>query len=187
MEDVLESGYYESPLGYDNVNWFVKENIKLENKMVFYFKNTKKDIVMTEDDEGDYRKNIICRFCEKEIVSDKVRDNCHLSSKYRGPAHNTCNINVKQIDSIFIPFAFHNFSNYDCHMFVKRLVDLKKDKVKYKFIPKTNEEYFVVNCGYIRFIDSYRFLSKSLDKVFKNLDGGEFKILKKKFLTSGKM
>ena len=23
LEDVLESGYYESPLGYDNVNWFV--------------------------------------------------------------------------------------------------------------------------------------------------------------------
>ena len=40
LEDVLESGYYESPLGYDNVDWFVKEVIKLENKMAFYFKNT---------------------------------------------------------------------------------------------------------------------------------------------------
>ena len=35
LEDVLESGYYESPLGYDNVNWFVKEVLKLENKMAF--------------------------------------------------------------------------------------------------------------------------------------------------------
>ena len=48
MEDVLESGYYESPLGYDNVDWFVKEVIKLEKKMAFYFKNTKKDIIMTQ-------------------------------------------------------------------------------------------------------------------------------------------
>ena len=40
LEDVLESGYYESPLSYDNVDWFVKEVIKLENKMAFYFKNT---------------------------------------------------------------------------------------------------------------------------------------------------
>ena len=31
LEDVLKSGYYESPLGYDNVNWFVDEVIKLEN------------------------------------------------------------------------------------------------------------------------------------------------------------
>ena len=126
LEDVLESGYYESPLGYNNVDWFVKEIIKLENKMVFYFKNTKKDIILTKNDEEDYRNNNICRFCEKEILCDKVRDHCHLTGKYRGPAHNTCNINVKQTDSNFIPFALHNFSNYDCHMFFKRLVDLKK-------------------------------------------------------------
>ena len=149
--------------------------------MAFYFKNTKKNIVMTEDDEEDFESNNICRFCEKEILSDKVRDHCHLTGKYRGPAHNTCNINVKQKDSNFIPFAFHNFSNYDCHMFFKRLVDLKKDKVEFKIIPKTNEEYILVKYGCIRFIDSYRFLSESLDKLVKNLDEDDFKILKKEF------
>ena len=181
LEDVLKSGYYESPLGYDNVDWFVKEIIKLENKMAFYFKNTKKDIIMTEDDEEDYRNDNICRFCEKNIESDKVRDHCHLTGKYRGPSHNVCNINVKQKDSNFIPFAFHNFSNYDCHMFFKKLVDLKKDKVNFKIIPKTNEEYIAVKYGCIRFIDSYRFLSESLDKLIKNLDEDDFKILKKEF------
>ena len=34
---VLENGYYESPLRYDNVNQFVNEIIKLENKGAFYF------------------------------------------------------------------------------------------------------------------------------------------------------
>ena len=136
---------------------------------------------MTKEDEDDYRKNNICRFCEKEIVSDKVRDHCHLTGKYRGPAHYTCNINVKQKDSNFISFAFHNFSNYDSHMFFKRLVDLKNDKVKFKIIPKRNEEYIVVKYGCIRFIDSYRFLSESLDKLVKNLDEDDFKFLKKEF------
>ena len=28
LEDVLENGFYESPLGYDNVDWFVNEAIK---------------------------------------------------------------------------------------------------------------------------------------------------------------
>ena len=149
--------------------------------MAFYFKNTKKNIVMTEDDEEDFGNNNICRLCEKEILSDKVRDHCHLTGKYRGPAHNTCNINVKQKDSSFIPFAFHNYSNYDCHMFFKRLVDLKKDEVEFKIIPKTNEEYISVKYGCIRFIDSYRFLSESLDKLVKNLDDDDFKNLKKKF------
>ena len=64
LEDMLKSGYCESLLGYNNVNWYVNEVIKLENEMVFYFKNTKKDIVMTKDDgEGD-RNNNNCRFCK---------------------------------------------------------------------------------------------------------------------------
>ena len=66
-------------------------------------------------------------------------------------------------------------------MFFKRLVDLKKDKVKFKIIPKTNEEYIAVKYGCIRFIDSCRFLSESLDKLVKNLDEDEFKSLKKEF------
>ena len=126
LEDVLESGYYESPLGYNNVDWFVKVVVKLENKMAFYFKNTKKDIIMTQKDKEDFGNKNICRFCEKETTSEKVRDHCHLTGKYKGPAHNVCNINVEQKDSKFIPFAFHKFSNYDCYMFFKRLVDLKK-------------------------------------------------------------
>ena len=117
LNDVLQSGYYKSSLGYDNVDWSVDEVIKIENKMASYFKNTKKDINMKQKDEEDYRNDNICRFCEKEILSDKVRDHCHLTGKYRGPAHSKCNINVTQKQSKFIPFIFHNFSNYDCHMF----------------------------------------------------------------------
>ena len=127
MEDVLKSGYYKSPLGYDNVDWFVDEVRKLENKMAFYFKNTMKDIIMTQEDEEDYRNNNICRFYEKNIEFDKVRGHCHLTGKYRGPAHNTCNTNVTQDKSNFIAFIFHSFSNYDCHLFFKNLVDKKKD------------------------------------------------------------
>ena len=181
LNDVLESGYYESPLDYNNVDWFVKEVIKLENKMAFFFKNTKKDIDMTQEDVENFENNNVCRFSEKEILSEKVRDHCQLTGKYRGPAHNTCNINIKQKDSNFIPFAFHNLSNYDCHMFFKRLVDLKKEKVKFEIIPKTNEEYISVKYGCIRFIDSYRFLSEKLEKLVKNLDEDDFKILKKEF------
>ena len=124
---------------------------------------------------------IFVDFVKKNIESDKNRNHCHLTGKYRGPAHNVCNINVKQKDSNFISFVFHNFSNYDCHMFFKRLVDLKKDKVKFEIIPKTNEKYISVKYGCIRFIDSYRFLSESLDKLVKNLDEADFKILKKEF------
>ena len=178
LEDVLKSDYYKSTLGYNNVDWFVDEIIKLENEMAFYFKNTNKDIIMTDEDEEDYRKNNICRFCEKNIESDKVRDHCHLTGNYRGPAHSKCNINVTQKQSNFIPFIFHNFGNYDCHMFFKKLVDEKNDKVKFDIIPKTNEEYISVTYGCIRFIDSYRFLSSGLDSLVKTLVDNSNKTLK---------
>ena len=84
--------------------------------MTFSFKKTNKDIIRTQEDEENYRNNNICRFCEKHIESDKVRYHCHLTAKYRGPAHSKCNFNVSQKQSNFVPFDFHNFSNYDCHM-----------------------------------------------------------------------
>ena len=146
--------------------------------MAFYFKSTNKDIIMTDDDEEDYKNNNICRFCEKFIEFDKVRDHCHLTGKYRGPAHNTCNINVTQKQSNFIPFIFHNFSNYDCHMFFKKLVEKKNDKIKFDIIPKTNEEYISVTYGCIRFIDSYRFLSSGLDSLVKTIVDNSNKTLK---------
>ena len=111
-------------------------------------------------------------------MSDKVRDHCHLTGNYRGPAHSRCNINVTQKQSNFIPFIFHNFSNYDCHMFFKKLVDKKKDKVDFNIIPKRNEEYISVTYGCIRFIDSYRFLSSGLDSLVKTLVDNSNKTLK---------
>ena len=125
LEGILKSRYHKSPLAYNNVDCFVNEVIKLENERAFYFQSTKKDIIMTNQDEEYYRNNNICRFCEKEIISDKVRDHCHLTDKFRGPAQSKCNINVTQDRSNFIPFIFHIFSNYDCHMFFKMLVDKK--------------------------------------------------------------
>ena len=101
---------------------------------------------MTQEDEEDFENKNLCRFCEKNIESDKVRDHCQITGKYRGPAHNIFNINVTQQQSIFISFIFHDFSKYDCHRFFKGLVDLKKDKVKIKIIPKTNE-YISVRYG----------------------------------------
>ena len=153
----MKNGHHKSPLGCNNVDWFLNEVIELENKVAFHFKKTKKDIVMTEEDEKDYKNNNICRFYEKNIDYDKVRDHCHLTGGYRGPAHSKCNTNVTQDQSNVIPFVFQNFSNYDCHMFFKKLVDKKNDKVKFDIFPKANEEYISVNYGCLRLIDRYRF------------------------------
>ena len=62
---------------------------------------------------------IFVDFVKKKEISDEVSDHCHLIGKNRGPAHNTCNINVTQKQSNFIPFVFHSFKNYDCYLLLK--------------------------------------------------------------------
>ena len=74
---------------------------------------------MTEEIEEDFQKYNLCRFCKKSTEFDGVRAHCHLTGKYRGPAHGICNINVTQEQSNFKPFLFNNFSNYVCHLFLK--------------------------------------------------------------------
>ena len=66
---------------------------------------------------------------------------------------------------VILYHLFHNFSNYDCHIFFRKLVDKKNDKVESDVIPKTNEEQFSLTYGCIRFTDSYRFLTSSLDSL----------------------
>ena len=83
LNGISENGYYKSPLVYDKVDSFVNEIIKLEIKMFFYFKNTKKDIIMLAEEEENFKNNNkVCRFCEKNFECDKVRDHCHLTGKY---------------------------------------------------------------------------------------------------------
>ena len=101
-----------------------------------------------------------------------------MTGKYRGVAHSKGNIVVTQKQSNFITFIFHNISNCDCYIFFKKLVDKKSDKVKLDIISKTNEEYFSLTYGCIRFIDSYRFLSSSLDSLMRTLVDKYHKTLK---------
>ena len=102
---------YKSPLGYNNADWYVDEVIKLNKKMAFFFKNTNKDIFITQEDNEAFDRNNTCRLCEKEKISDKVRDHCHLTGNYRGPAGSKCNIKVTQKHTNFIPIVFHNSIN----------------------------------------------------------------------------
>ena len=117
-------------------------------------------------------------FVRKIIKSDKVRDHCHLTSKYRGPAHSKCNINVTQEQSNFIPFIILNFSKYDCHMSFKKIFDKKNDNVKFDIIPKTNEQYISVTYRCIKVFGSYRFQSSSLDSLVKTVVDNSHETLK---------
>ena len=57
--------------------------------------------------------------CKGELNGDKVLDHDHFTGKYRGAAHNTCNLSLKM--PLFIPMFSHNLSGYDAHLFIRAL------------------------------------------------------------------
>jgi len=134
-------------------------------------------IQMTEIDMQDFNQTMICWLCEKELGEDRVRDHDHLNGKYRGAAHNRCNLQAK-LDKT-VPIFFHNFSNYDLHLFIKELS--KNTHHKLKIIAKNSEEYITLSYGCLKFVDSYRIVQSSLDGCTKSMVTSDFKILAKHF------
>ena len=84
-----------------------------------------KGMIMTMHDKLVYYNSTHCHICNEELGKDKVRDHCHLSGKFRGDAHEVCNIKYKV--PRFIPVVFHNLSGYDSHLFIKTLGNSKGD------------------------------------------------------------
>ena len=173
------------------------ESLEKDIKEIYNrFKKPKK-MVMTQEDKIDFRRATHCHICEEELeeTDDEnykiVRDHCHLTGKFRGAAHNMCNLKYRLPK--FYPVIFHNLSGYDSHLFIKNLgksegkidcipcneekyISFTKEILVDKFINKEGEEKEVKRK--IRFIDSFKFMATSLDSLVKNLPKESFKNLK---------
>ena len=151
----------------------------------------KKMIPLTKNKEKKRNKQKVCHICGKEFNTDdsdkkyhKIKDHCHYTGKYRGAAHDICNLRYKIPKEI--PVVFHNGSTYDYHFVINELAEefeggfecLGENTEKYvtfsvpikKEITKKDK---IVKISYkIKFIDSYRFMSSSLSKLVDNLSEG---------------
>src|SRR5688572_25285125 len=142
-----------------------------------------KRMIFGKKDKELYDSASVCHICEGELGLDRVRDHCHLTGKYRGAAHNSCNLSYKVPK--FFPVVLHNLSCYDAHLFVRKLrgddnekincipcneekyISFSREVVVDKFINKEGKEITVKR--ELRFLDSFRFMPSSLDALSKNL------------------
>ena len=79
----------------------------------------KQMIPLTKTQWKEYNSSNKCHICLKPISGNNLRDHCHYTGYYRGPAHSICNLRHK-VPSL-IPVVFHNLSGHDAHMFIKEL------------------------------------------------------------------
>ena len=127
-------------------------------------------------DERSFQTATYCHICDEELGSDRVRDHCHLTGKYRGAAHSDCNLNYKFTKRI--PVVFHNLKNYDAHLLIKAMGMIKDKPIS--CIPTNDEKYISFSIGDLTFIDPLQFLNASLEKLVSNLAKqgvGKFRVL----------
>ena len=93
-------------------------------------KHFNKSFIMSEEEEHLFQQSNSFWICRKLIDDDeeKVRDHCHVTGKFRGAAHGSCNINLKLTKNV--PVIFHR--GYDSHLIFR---ELDKFDVKISIIP----------------------------------------------------
>ena len=168
----LEKDGYIKYFGEDCVKWFINEMLEIESHMKNYFKN---ELEINPDPIPENYNQNTCWLCEKEFkLKDMkenpiVKDHFHLTGRFRGLAHNNCNLNTRKAHTSFVPIIFHNFSCYDCHLIFEKLINIASEKnIKINendIIAKSSENYISVKIGCLKFLDRYRFLDASLDKL----------------------
>ena len=171
-------------------------------------KHFNKPLIMTRENELDFQNSNSCYICEKEysdsdnfimhkgkmieIKNHPVRDHCHITGKYRGSAHNCCNLQLRiDPEKLKIPVIFHNLKGYDSHFIIKKL----GKNTNINVIAQNFEKYISFTIDSLKFLDSFQFMSQSLDSLsnnltkdsfiytdleFKDLEPYQLKLLKKK-------
>ena len=157
-----------------------------------------KTMIITKQDKISFKKAEYCSLCGGELGEDRVRDHCHFTGKYRGAAHNECNLRCRK--PRVLPVIFHNLQGYDAHLFIKELAKIsgklkcipsteekyisfsKHIKVgEYKYIDKQNKKIVKDITFEIRFIDSLKFQKASLARLVGNLENKDFANTRRKF------
>ena len=165
-------------------------------KIINYEK--KEEIILTNEEKESYEQQEICYICREEFCTDiedgeyvnkkKVKDHCHYTGKFRGAAQSICNLRCEIQKEI--PVIFHNGSTYDYHFIIKKLA--KEFKGNFDCLGENTEKYITFSepikkdldndkaiIYKLKFIDSYRFMDRSLASFVDNLS----EINKKKLMA----
>ena len=170
------------------------DEVKYCKKVLKTFFN--KPLKMTKEDEEEFKKAKECHICDKKYTEKdiRVRDHCHITGKYRGSAYQDCNLKLRiNPEEIKIPVIFHNLRGYDSHFIMQEIgAIVKKHAYKNKkgdekqmninAIPNNMEKYMAFMLGnHLTFIDSFQFMSSSLEKLVSNLPRDSLKYTSKHF------
>ena len=157
----------------DNVVLHFLQNLVKIGDKIRRVLDTEKEMIITAKQEKAFQCCTECHICNKPIEDEpKVRDHDHITGLYRGCAHQSCNVNYN-FKNYKIPVYFHNLKGFDGHLIIQGLRDMNFSNIK--LIAQNFEKYMSIAFGEFRFLDSFAFMSSSLDTLATNLlkDGAD--------------
>ncbi|XP_031637534.1 uncharacterized protein LOC116349972 [Contarinia nasturtii] len=186
------SFYRNSGNRTDSVEWFITELKEIAHGVAKLFDKNTPMLPLTEDERYAFHDpNALCTICGDIFEANDIRvhDHCHLTGRYRGPAHQACNLKFQ--DSHVVPVIMHNLSGYDSHLFIKELAANNIIDGDVSIIPTNVEQYIaftkVVSKSTrglntrenikFKFIDSCRFMPASLAELASLLPADKKQIL----------
>ena len=150
---------------------FLEKVLSLGNELYHIISNHHELIQWDNLEKEEFLNSWICHICEKPIGNqfDKVADHDHLTGRFRGPAHNSCNLNYN-FDKLKIPVVLHNYRGYDSKMIMQDIGKLHPSLTSnLNVLAQNSEQFKTMSLGRIRFIDSFLHLPSSLCQLVKNL------------------
>lgn len=149
-------------------------------------KHFKKPLVMSDDEEEMFKQTEVCYICGQQYTDAdiRVRDHCHVTGKYRGSAHQDCNLKLcLNPNNVKIRVIFYNLRGYDAHFFMQAIGKIGKEKkLDIHCIPNNMERYMALMLGkHLVFLDSFQLMASSLDRLAANLPEGKFKYTSQAF------
>jgi hypothetical protein len=161
--------------------------LEMYAEYVFRILRREEKMNLTDEQTKEYKKAKVCHICEQLIKPGqvKVRDHCHITGEYRGAAHQDCNVNFNY-KNFKLPVVIHNLKNYDAHFIIqyckrmtykrynKKTEETEDKEVPISVIANNQEKYMSFTIGRLKFIDSFQFLSSSLEKLTDNLKLGGY-------------
>ena len=173
---VYEPVVYRGP---DVIEKFLKR-LKTESDEITSILGKVIPVALSPEEEKTFSKTEKCYLCDELLGADRVRDHDHLTGKFRGAAHNECNLKLQYrgnkhgTQSFYIPIVFHNLKGYNGHFILKGFKKNIFGKGNINCIPNNMERYLSFSIDNLRFIDSLQFMNASLDKLSSNLSLNEF-------------
>ena len=144
---------------------------------------------ITHEQEIEFQNSTRCSICNKQFkngdtkvrdanssqatfstLGRKVRDHCHFTGKYRGSAHEKCNLDYC-FKHFKVPVFFHNLKNYDAHLIIEKANELNQElnpNKRIKVIAQNSEKQRDYNSRHKDKINEEQIIKYKEDEEYRN-------------------